>query len=82
MGHPRRAIRQSIPHRKAFREKLDAVAQDKLQRAVWNFKNSPTSCAAVRAAMSQIRGLEILNDCNENQKILSKLPDWGDFKVE
>lgn len=26
--------------------------------------------------MSQVRGLEVLNDCNENQKILSKLPDW------
>lgn len=28
------------------------------------------------AAMHQIKGLEVLNDCNENQKILSKLPDW------
>lgn len=28
--------------------------------------------------MSQIKGLEVLNDCNENQKILSKLPDWLD----
>lgn len=28
------------------------------------------------AAMSQIKGLEVLNDCNENQKILSKVPDW------
>lgn len=28
------------------------------------------------AAMCQIRGLEVLiDDCNENQKILSKLPD-------
>ncbi|XP_055499365.1 uncharacterized protein LOC129701946 [Leucoraja erinacea] len=26
--------------------------------------------------MSQIRGLEVLNDCNENQKMLAKLPDW------
>lgn len=28
------------------------------------------------AAMSQIKGLDVLNDCNENQKILTKLPDW------
>lgn len=26
--------------------------------------------------MSQIRGLEVLNDCNKNQKILAELPDW------
>ena len=28
------------------------------------------------AAMVHIKALEILNDCNENRKILSKLPDW------
>lgn len=28
------------------------------------------------AAMPQIKSLEVLNDCNENQKILTKLPDW------
>ena len=26
--------------------------------------------------MVHIKALEILNDCNENRKILSKLPDW------
>ncbi|XP_034061362.1 uncharacterized protein LOC117539329 [Gymnodraco acuticeps] len=26
--------------------------------------------------MSQIKGLEVLNDCNENKKMLAKLPDW------
>lgn len=26
--------------------------------------------------MSEISGLEVLNDCIENQRILSKLPDW------
>lgn len=26
--------------------------------------------------MSQIKGLAVLNDCNENQKLLTKLPDW------
>lgn len=28
------------------------------------------------AAMVHIKALEILNDCNENRKILSKLVDW------
>ena len=27
-------------------------------------------------AMPHMKGLEILNDCEENQKLLSKLPDW------
>lgn len=26
--------------------------------------------------MPHLKTLEILNDCNENQKILLKLPDW------
>lgn len=26
--------------------------------------------------MSQIKSLEILNDCGENQRMLAKLPDW------
>lgn len=26
--------------------------------------------------MSQIKSLEVLNDCGENQKMLAKLPDW------
>lgn len=28
------------------------------------------------AAMPLLKTLEVLNDCNENQKILLKLPDW------
>ncbi|KAI4889683.1 hypothetical protein NFI96_021031, partial [Prochilodus magdalenae] len=28
------------------------------------------------SAMSQIKGLEVLNDCNKNWKILAKLPGW------
>lgn len=27
-------------------------------------------------AMPHVKGLEILNDCEENQKLISKLPDW------
>lgn len=37
------------------------------------FVNFLHSC---EAAMVHIKALEILNDCNEIRKILSKLPDW------
>ncbi|KAG1925178.1 hypothetical protein F2P79_025715 [Pimephales promelas] len=30
--------------------------------------------------MTQITGLNVLNDCNENQKLLAKLPDWADLR--
>ena len=26
--------------------------------------------------MSHIKGLQVLNDCEENQKMLAKLPEW------
>lgn len=29
-----------------------------------------------QAAMSQIKSLEVLNDCDESQKLLTKLPEW------
>ena len=32
--------------------------------------------AQCEVAMTEIKGLEILNDCRENQKMLQKLPDW------
>ncbi|XP_067332746.1 uncharacterized protein [Channa argus] len=60
---------------KAFRDKL----------ALWP-KIGHKDCFELRefvdflrgccTAMSQIKGLEILNDCGENQRILNKLPDW------
>ena len=27
-------------------------------------------------AMPHVKGLEILNDCEENQKLIQKIPDW------
>lgn len=30
----------------------------------------------ISSAVVHIKALEILNDCNKNRKILSKLPDW------
>ncbi|XP_051813072.1 uncharacterized protein LOC110968427 isoform X1 [Acanthochromis polyacanthus] len=60
---------------KAFRDKLDAWPRisSKGNIKLQEFADFLRSC---EAAMSQVRGLEVLNDCNENQKMLAKLPDW------
>lgn len=60
---------------KAFRDKLSAWPRigSKNSLELQEFVDFLRSC---EAAESQIKGLEVLNDCNENQKILSKLPDW------
>lgn len=60
---------------KAYRDKLQAwpkiTSRDSTE--LRDFANFLHSC---EAAMVHIKSLEILNDCNENRKILSKLPDW------
>ncbi|XP_034029333.1 uncharacterized protein LOC117513104 [Thalassophryne amazonica] len=60
---------------KAFRDKLDAWPKISSKGSVelQEYADFLRSC---NAAMSQIKGLEVLNDCNENQKMLAKLPDW------
>lgn len=60
---------------KAFRDKLDAWPKISSKGSIelQEFADFLCSC---EAAMSQIKGLEVLNDCNENQKMLAKLPDW------
>ena len=60
---------------KAFRDKLDAWPKISYKGSVelQEFAGFLRSC---ESAMSLIRGLEVLNDCNENQKMLAKLPDW------
>lgn len=60
---------------KAFRDKLDSWPKinSKSSIELQEFADFLCSC---EAAMSQIKSLEVLNDCHENQKILAKLPDW------
>ncbi|XP_066553505.1 uncharacterized protein LOC136721589 [Amia ocellicauda] len=60
---------------KAFRDKLDTWPKINSKGSV-ELQELADFLRSCEAAMSQIRGLEVLNDCNENQKILSKLPDW------
>ncbi|XP_024119479.1 uncharacterized protein LOC112140697 [Oryzias melastigma] len=60
---------------RAFRNKLmkwpKINANDPL--ALREFADFLQSCSA---AIPQVKGLEILNDCEENHKLLKKLPDW------
>ncbi len=60
---------------RAFREKLNrwskigGLEYIKLRE----FSDFLQSCSD---AMSHIKGLQVLNDCEENQRILVKLPNW------
>ncbi len=60
---------------KAFRDKLTSWPKigTKDSAELREFSDFLRSC---EAAMLQIKSLKVLNDCSENQKILSKLPDW------
>ncbi|KAL7834628.1 hypothetical protein SRHO_G00288750 [Serrasalmus rhombeus] len=60
---------------KAFRDKIDALPKISAKGSLelQEFVDFLCSC---ESAMPQIRSLEVLNDCHENQKILAKLPDW------
>ncbi|XP_055056153.1 uncharacterized protein [Misgurnus anguillicaudatus] len=60
---------------KAFRDKLTSWPRigPKDSAELREFSDFLRGC---EAAMFQIKNLEVLNDCSENQKMLSKLPDW------
>lgn len=60
---------------KAFRDRLDTWPKISPKGSVelQEYSDFLRSC---EAAMAQIKTLEILNDCSENQKMLAKLPDW------
>nr|XP_054599707.1 uncharacterized protein LOC129164253 [Nothobranchius furzeri] len=60
---------------KAFRDKLTSWPRigNKDSIELREFSDFLRGC---EAAMLQVKGLEVLNDCHENQRMLSKLPDW------
>ncbi|XP_070410207.1 uncharacterized protein [Nothobranchius furzeri] len=60
---------------RAFRERLYnwPRIQSKDAEGLRNFSDFLNAC---QDAMSHVKGLDILNDCEENQKLVHKLPDW------
>ncbi len=60
---------------RAFREKLNRWPKIGAKEYVKlrEFSDFLQSCSS---AMPHIKGLQVLNDCEENQKMLVKLPDW------
>lgn len=61
---------------KAFREKL--AKWPKIQpKDAEGFRDFSDFLNACHQAMPHVKGLEILNDCDENQKLVHKLPDWA-----
>lgn len=60
---------------KAFREKLSnwSKIQSKDAEGLRDFSDFLNACLQ---AMPHVKGLNILNDCEENQKLVRKLPEW------
>lgn len=58
-----------------FREKLNNWSKIGSRESVKlrQFSDFLTACSN---AMPHIKGLQVLNDCEENRKMLQKLPDW------
>ncbi|XP_051531701.1 uncharacterized protein LOC127427868 isoform X2 [Myxocyprinus asiaticus] len=60
---------------KAFRDKLNSWPKIGSKDSV-ELREFTDFLRGCETAMTEIKSLQVLNDCNENQKILSKLPDW------
>lgn len=60
---------------RAFRDKLSKwpKVQTKDAEGLRAFSDFLNACLQ---AMPHVRGSEILNDCEENQKLTQKVPDW------
>ncbi len=60
---------------RAFRDKLSKwpKVQNKDAEGLRVFSDFLNACLQ---AMPHVKGLEILNDCEENQKLIQKVPDW------
>ena len=60
---------------RAYRDKLAGwpKLQPKDAEALRNFSDFLNAC---QEAIPHVSGLQILNDCEENQKLVQKLPDW------
>jgi len=57
----------------AFRDKITAWPKVRDSADLRKYSDFLRQC---QMAMTSIKGLEILNDCRENRKLLQKLPDW------
>ncbi|XP_063955602.1 uncharacterized protein LOC135154201 [Lytechinus pictus] len=74
-----RCLRQRYGHpfniQQAFRKKLSAWPKIASKDAIGlqKFADYLKSCDD---AMPYVTGLQVLNDCYENQKMIAKLPDW------
>ena len=60
---------------RAFREKLNNWPRIESRESfkLRDFSNFLVTCSS---AMLHIPGLQVLNNCEENQKLLKKLPNW------
>ncbi|KAG7496410.1 hypothetical protein JOB18_018512 [Solea senegalensis] len=60
---------------RAYREKLNNWPKINSRDSIKlrQYSDFLTTCSN---AMPHIKGLQVLNDCEENQKMLQKLPDW------
>ena len=67
---------QAFVIQRAFREKLSSwpKLQSKDAEGLRSFADFTNACLL---AMPHVKGLEILNDCEENQRLIQKLPDWA-----